>query len=367
MAETIHDLTAGFESRGWTWLLFEGVVVGHARLQDRRHTKGRIMTEDTQVIEFGITDTALAELKERLIGVDAADDYDLAKTALKECQQLRKKLTESHKEKKAKALAFGRGLDTEKNRIMGKIKEVEDPIKETKDAIDKEAERKEVSRIAEIRVRIGEIQSLGDDLFARDIKDMEARLARLSEIDVDQSFDEFFHEAKSEHSSSTTTLKSAIMERKARAAEAEALDRQREKQEAESARLEAFRTEQEDEARKLREKQDAIEKRQREEQQEIARKQKEEQDRIDTERRELEQRQADEAEAEARDRAEAEAAEKAERLKPDTEKLLMLAVAIEDMTMPTVKSDEAQFVIAETRESLAMVANELRRSTKELA
>lgn len=332
------------------------------------------MNDETQVIEYGITDAALADLKTRLSGIDASEDYDLAKTSLKECQQLRKKLTDAHRDKKAEALAFGRRLDTEKNRIMGKIKEVENPIKETKDAVDQAAERKEASRIVNIRIRIGEIQSFGDNLFARDIKDMEAGLARLAEIDVNESFAEFFHEAKAEHSSATTTLKSAIMERKARAEEAEQLEKQRAEQEAEDARLEAVRKKQEEVARKLQEKQDEIDKRQREDQQEIARKQQKVQDKIDADRREVEKQIEQQKAAEAAVVAERERlakeqaeAEKAERLKPDTEKLLMLAVAIEDTKMPTVNSDEAQFVIAETRESLAMVATELRRSTKELA
>ena len=54
-------------------------------------------------------------------------------------------------------------------------------------------------------------------------------------------------------------------------------------------------------------------------------------------------------------------------LKPDKEKLTLLADVIRDFEMPTVKSDEAQFVIAKTVESLSIVSNELRRSVKELA
>ena len=167
------------------------------------------MSDDTDVIEYGITDVALADLKERLTGIDATNDYPLAKTSLKECQQLRKKLTESHKEKKAKALAFGRRLDAEKNRIMGKIKEVEDPIRETKDAVDQAAERKEASRIAEIQVRIDEINGLGDGLFGLEVQDLIARLDRLSEIEINE-FDEFFHEAKAAHNLSNSNLTSGI-------------------------------------------------------------------------------------------------------------------------------------------------------------
>jgi len=334
--------------------------------------------KETQIIEYGITDAALADLKDRLTGIDATENYDLAKTSLKECQQLRKKLTDAHKEKKSDALAFGRRLDTEKNRIMGKIKEVEDPIKETKDAVDQEAERKETARIEDFKARIDDIRSLGSELSGMSVADLEAQFTRLSEIDINESFEEYLRLAKSEYAVSNTNLNNAINTAKAVVAEAERLEKQRKEQETENARLEVIRKEQEETSRKLHEKQDEINRRQREEQEAIARKQEQEQARIDDERRELEQRQAKEkaekeriareqAKSEERDRAEKEAAKKAARLQPDTEKLSTLVDLIEATEMPDVKSDEAQLIIAETRESLTTVASDLRRSIKELA
>jgi len=335
------------------------------------------MSNQTEVIEYGITDVALAELGERLNGVDARQDYALAKTSLKECQQLRKKLTDAHKEKKADALAFGRRLDVEKNRIMNKIVAVEEPIKESKDAVDKEAERKEAARIQAFTNTIDEIESLGEALYDADIGELTDRLARLQEFKI-EGFDEYFPKAKATHNRVSEAITGAINAAKLAAVEAEKLEAQRVEQQAEADRLSKIAKDQEAAAKKLRKEQEEIDRKKREELEAIAEAQRQRQEKIDREERELNERKAaEEAEkarleqeakdTEERERLERAAAERAEQLKPDKDRLSSLADAIEFINAPDVKSNEAQFVIAETRESLVMVAIELRRRIKELA
>ncbi len=63
-----------------------------------------IATAPKHVIEYNITDAALADLAKRHKNVDAAKDYPVAKLAATECQKLRKGLEEKRVELKADAL-----------------------------------------------------------------------------------------------------------------------------------------------------------------------------------------------------------------------------------------------------------------------
>lgn len=333
---------------------------------------------ETTVINFNINDARIAEAKEEFKDIDAYKDIEAAKQAKKTLTKMRTTLAAAHKEQKAEALAHGQRLDAEKRRLLGSLAEVEDPITEQLDAIKNAKAIEEANRVAAIQTRIGEIVGLGEAPFGTGADDLQARLARLGEITVDESFDEFYHEAKTAHAAATQQLTASIAAAKRAAEEAAALEKQRKEQAAAQAALDKQREEQEARDRELKTKQDAIDKRQRADAAAEAKRQREAQERIDSDRRALEADQAaaeaekrrvakEQADAEEAERLATEAAEKAERLRPDTDRLASLADTIECLDMPDVVSDEAKFVIAETRESLAMVANELRNSTKELA
>ena len=193
------------------------------------------MTENTdenaqtqEVINFNITDAALTELAERHKDVDAHQDIDRAKVAATECQQLRKKLTEAHKFKKADALAFGRRLDAEKNRIMSLIGDIEDPIRTQLDKIRNAEIQAEEERVGEINEQIERIKAFANDRYDLTVEQLEERKATVTAIEItEEVFAEFMETAQLFKDESIAKLRIAISAEHDRLAEAEALDTQR--------------------------------------------------------------------------------------------------------------------------------------------
>lgn len=151
------------------------------------------MTEETstQIIEWNVNDQAIAEVAEKCKEVDAYKDLDTAKLAKKALTKMRTALGDAHKETKAEALAFGKKCDTEKNRLLAKIREIEDPISAQLDEIKNAELAKEQGRLDAIEEAINRIEAHAADRYSLDLIQLEARQESLEAIEIT---DEVFQE-----------------------------------------------------------------------------------------------------------------------------------------------------------------------------
>lgn len=326
-----------------------------------------IATAPKHVIEYNITDAALAELAEKHKDVDAHKDYDAAKLAAKECQQLRKGLEEKRVELKADALAYGRAVDGEANRIKAAIVKVEQPIKDQITEIDNAEKIKEEKRVATIESYLGVLRAYGHDTEGKTLAELQAWQEQLNELEItEEIYQEFREQAAGAKAESESRLRIAITRKQAAEEEAAALEEQRKAQAEEQEKLDAQRKEIEEGQRKLREQQEEQERKAAAEQ---AEKDAERQKELDAQQAEIDkQREEQEAKEQAeREQAEAEAAAaRAAELAPDKEKLERLANIIEATELPAVASQQAVDVLSYVKSELKAVAHNVRHYAGEM-
>lgn len=344
-----------------------------------------VATAPKHVIEYNITDAALAELAERHKDVDAHKDYDTAKLAAKECQQLRKGLEEKRVELKKDALEYGRAVDGEANRIKTAIVKVEDPIKEGIKAIDDAEKIKEDQRLATLEAQLAVLRAYGTDTEGKTLAELQTWQDDLATIEItEEIFQEAREQAVGAKAESESRLRIAITRKQAAEEEAAALEQQRKAQQEQQDKLDAQQAEIEEGQRKLREAQEAADQKAFEadlkEGREAAaerQKEREEQDakdlaqqaEIDKRNEELDAKQAeiDKQEREEREKAQA-AAElaRSEELAPDKEKLERLAKIIDATELPTVASQQAEDVLSYVKSELKSIADNIRHYAGEL-
>jgi len=323
------------------------------------------MTEKTQVINWSINDARIAEIKEAIGEVDAYKDLDAAKAAKQKLTKCRSKLTEVHKETKAEALKFGRKCDTEKNRLLKLIAEIEDPITEQLDEIKNAEARKEEARLEKIEIQMQIITGFAHDRHDLDTESLRTRLAGLEAAEVtEEIFQEQLDTAEAYKEEGLLKLRNSLRKSEERDAEEARLEERRKEQEAEEARLAAEREEFEAEKQKL-----ADEQREREEQEAADREKKQaaEDKRLAAEREELEakQREIEEREANERRIREEEVAEAARlAAAPDVEKLDRLAAEIRQFPLPICDTDEGVSVVSMVEQRLQSLANTVEMQTE---
>jgi len=319
-----------------------------------------------ELIDYNITEATLNELAERHKGISAHDNYEVAKLAAKECQQLRKVLEEARVEKKRDALQYGKRLDNEAKRIRLRIEEVENPIKVTIKEIDDAAAIKEQERIDRIQARIKVIRDYGLELESLEVVDLQTIQERLNSVELDSSFEEFLIDAEGAKAESESRLRIAINRAMAREEEEARLEIQRKDQEAEQKRLDEQQEKidkQKAEADERDRKAQATEdERKRNELAERDRKLVEEKRKLDRQRLDQEEKERKEREVKAKAEADKLAAEQA----PDVDKLLILATDLTAIPMPTMKSRKGSNVIAHVEDSLNDIVNTIRKHAGEM-
>ncbi|WP_299726739.1 hypothetical protein [uncultured Endozoicomonas sp.] len=115
------------------------------------------MSAVNQVVEYGVTDAALNELRERYNSVpDAAtkEGMKTIKAALKELVPLRTGVEKKRKVLVADAVAWQKKVNSEAKRITGRILEIETPLQEAKKEVDNAEKIKEQKRVDDIQQRI---------------------------------------------------------------------------------------------------------------------------------------------------------------------------------------------------------------------
>ncbi|TFH52399.1 MAG: hypothetical protein E4G89_01530 [Methanothrix sp.] len=316
-------------------------------------------------IKFSINDQRIAEVREEFKDVDAYKDLEGAKTAKKTLQKMRTTLGEAHKIAKADALEYGRRCDSEKNRLLAQIAEIEDPITNDLDIIKNAKEVAEQARKQKIMDEIERIQSYSLDRHSLTLDELLERRTNLQEQVLNKEFlEEFYADAELSRDEADMKLRIAIQNEKERLEEEE-------KQAAIA-----------EENRILREKMLAMEKEQAERDraaQKLADQRAEEarliQKKIDDDRQaELDKQEAAlaeqqkiiDAETAKREIAEAEAIAAAQA--PDREKLLFFANLVDSLILakPTLTTDRASEVLVQAIAMLIEVAYDIRRMTGEM-
>ena len=172
---------------------------------------------ETDVIEFNVNDARIAEIAEEFKEVDAYKDLPVAKAAKKTLTKMRTTLAEAHKDQKAEALAFGRRLDTEKNRLLDLIAEIEDPISQQLDEIKNKAALEEDERQQKIMAGIEQIQAFALDRHDLTIDQLEERLDTLRGFPItEKRFQEHIEDAEGAKEVAESKLRIAVMNEKER-------------------------------------------------------------------------------------------------------------------------------------------------------
>jgi hypothetical protein len=297
----------------------------------------------TEVIDFNVNDARIAEVAEEYKEVDAYQDIDGAKAAKKVLTKMRTTLAEAHKEQKAGALAYGRRLDAEKNRLLGLIGEIENPIKEQLDAIKNAEELKEVERKLKIENHIERLNSYAYDRHDLSIDQIKERRANLAlETFEDERYQERINDAKMAAEEADTKLR-IVLQREMDAEEERAAQAKiAEENAARQAELDKRQAEMDAKEAAIKAEQDERDRTAREEQ---AKKDAERQAELDKQAEELaaKQKAIDDAAAEEERKAREEEEREAELAKaPDRDKLELFAAHIQNLidNKPVMGSQE---------------------------
>lgn len=246
-----------------------------------------ITTIENTVIDYNVTDTAIAALKEKYSGLSISNkkERDVAQKAKSEVSGLRVSVEKRRVELKTGALEYGRKVDAEAKRVTALLQEVELPLKAICDEWDAEQERikAEAARIEKERVdtivgRINEYVKYPLNYVNKSSEEIRMALYDLSEAD-DFDYQEFVEEAakakESCRNSMSLLLEDRLQLEKTRAEEEERriqAEAERKAMEEERARMEAERKALEEQQAATRREEEARQEAIRQEEQERARK-----------------------------------------------------------------------------------------------
>jgi len=334
------------------------------------------MENETQVVEYNITDAALAEMSSMYMGLEITDledkeQFDAVHSAHMVVKGKRIEVDKKRKELKADALAWGNKVQSEANRIFALIEPIESHLKSEKQKVQDEKDRIENERISGIKDEINSWEKAYLELNSHgtvdELRGYIAKLEAIRDLISPELYFEFTGDAISICNELLAKAKQSI-ETRIR------LDREEADRKAEDERLAVEREKQAKEAAKLleeREKLLAAQKKIDEEKAALEAEKKSEQERKD--REEFERKAKKDAEEKAargslekaayKIRMEKEAAEEVERQKallPDKEKLVAFSQFLsEGITYPTVDSTKAQSIIESAAYEISEISEEV--------
>lgn len=132
-------------------------------------------TDVTMLVEYSVTDAAIATLCERFNHLEIAPgdtkSYEIIRLSIAEVRAIRVGVEKERKALKENALKYGQRVDGEAKRITLELREIEDSLKEKKAVVDDEkarikevAETKERERTDRIKLMISAIERRGEGL-----------------------------------------------------------------------------------------------------------------------------------------------------------------------------------------------------------
>ncbi len=333
-------------------------------------------TQTGQVINYNVTNAALAELKERHAGKVVTDKASLKVVtgAIGEVRTLRTSIEKKRKELKADSIAWGKRVDAEAIRLTEALLEIETPMKESKAEFGAQLaegkrleEEKERRRGETHQERIRNIIAMPGKAIMGGKGELKRQITTLESWHVDEDLcEEFTISTKEARESALNAMKDLLQGELEREAEAERQAQIREEQEAEQRRLDEQRQAQEEAERKLQEERDESQRQQDEvaeqkRQAELA-EEKRLKDIVDEEARVAKEA----ADREAEEAAEVARREREEALRPDKEKLETFAKYLLAVSGPDLSENEALRIREEAKYGIKTVANLIIAKIEEL-
>ncbi len=337
----------------------------------------------SQIVEYSITDAAIAEMKSMYMGLkvlnlDDKEGFKAVHSARMIVKGKRCEVEKRRKELKADALEYGKKVDSEAKRILGLLEPIETHLTNEEEKITKEKERlraeQEAEEKAKIERRVNALFQYGvmlpfADVAAMSEKEFEQKLTLA--ISVYETEQARIIEEKRRLEEIYRALQKAQEEERAR------LEIIRKKQEMDWLRLDAIQKEQAETNRKIEEEREALEDAKWAEKERLERKDFEKQAaenaRIQAEKEaqeKIEREALEKKEKEAREEAE-EAARKLEKirvesLRPDKEKLVVWAQQISAQTLPQVSDTKAKEIVVNANGALQRIVKQIIKQANEL-
>lgn len=339
--------------------------------------------ENEQVVKYNVTDAAIQEMSEMYLPLTITDledkeQFDAVHSAHMVVKGKRIEVDKKRKELKADALAWGRKVQDEANRIFALIEPIESHLKAEKDKVAQEKQRIEDERIAKIKDEINswekayqEISNTGD---AEELSAYVSKLESVRDLISPELYFEFTGSAIESCNNLLTRARRDLenfirleAEEAERKAEAERLAEEQAKLKAEQEKIEQERYEVAEAQRKIDEEKAELERAKKAEQ--------EIKDREEFERKakiEAEEKAAWEAkEKVAREKRESEeAAAEAERQKallPDKEKLVAFSQFLyQGIDLPKVESENAKEILQSANTALLCLADSIYKDAQNL-
>ncbi|MFO1066308.1 MAG: hypothetical protein U0892_20820 [Pirellulales bacterium] len=132
-------------------------TVGDPATEVKVITHGELIIGDpvpaTKEVTFAVTDSKIAELKAELTGLSAEtkEGYERVRDAIGLVRKARYAIDHRRKELKADALAWGRKVEAEANRLTALLVAIENPLVDEKKRIDDAKAQEKAEREAEAR------------------------------------------------------------------------------------------------------------------------------------------------------------------------------------------------------------------------
>ena len=319
----------------------------------------------TELQKFNITDAAIGALSQEFMpliikGLDDHEGYKQVHEARMIIKKKRVEVTKTGKDLREDALRYQKAILGEEKRILALLSPIEDHLTEEEEKIDRE--KKRIQEEAEEKERLG-IRARVDFLLDSGcrFRDKTYSIFDLSipEADLILYTDEQFEIICGK-------VKTLVEEESNRIAEEE---RKRKEENDRIAVIAAEQKTKEDiilaKQKKIEDAKRAIEKEKQnlEHQKEIVRIKKETEEKVRLETEAKAKKDAEEkAEKERLDKLAVEAEMKRkEEIKPDKEKILKLARTLEDMDFPTMKTEEGEKVLADSKTKILNVAKIMKK------
>lgn len=184
------------------------------------------METNNVVIEYSVTDAAIAELRNKFSGlvVPAGDKqaYKALTSAIAEVRTLRTDVEATRTALKEDALKYGRMVDAEAKRITALLVEIEQPLKDQKAAFDEAVEKArqerhlaEQKRIADIQWKITAIRNTPAQHATESAECIRATLEVMHSYEItDDVFQEFVNQADEAKESAIAELHKLLEARK---------------------------------------------------------------------------------------------------------------------------------------------------------
>lgn len=344
--------------------------------------------------KFNLADAAIMKLSDQYMvlktnGLKDTKAYAAVHEARMDIKGRRVDVQKKGKELREDAIAFQKAVIAEEKRLIGLLQPIEDhleaeenKVNDEKARIKREAEEKEAARI---QARVNVLFDYGCKFNGVDysMNGLSMSQSRVKEA-PDEDFQSFclkiqaMIDAENDRKAAEEQKRKEEAERLAKVAAEQEMERQRlaaiaKAQAEQEAKIKA---EQEAERKKIAAEQEAIERQKREIQAQKDREEAEKKRKAELEA--AAKAAAEKARIEEAERIKREATEKAEKdrlakieaerqeaLRPDKEKLLAFADAIETVKCPEV-SKASQAIIAEAKKNLTKVANIIRKQTREM-